>query len=380
MGEQMGNSIKEHLQIHEENKDKEKKMKLFFKTLDQKRFSMEVDKEETVEDLICKLEDERGRENLYRLIHAGKILKEEDIISDYTITSKIPIILMVTRAQDTISSFSESVEKFEHEHKDVDKFDSFKRTRTVTEDSGFEDECNENHFVTDAEFENVIDIIKGCEYLKYSSEPKITTSFEVQTVLETFCEDERITDPNFEEMVSNKTENIIEAHLNKKQLYALFEDLQSIYEESRNVNKTAPTILLDADDSSSDESDESEGEAKINKLTDMGFPKESVINALHNAGNNLHLAVDLLSPEIDSKSVTTSSSSLSKSNPLSFLRDIDEFQFLRYLVLQDPSQLKPLLLSFGQSHPEIMRKINQNKDIFISMLHEQTGAKLHGRH
>merc|ERR1711915_135251 len=125
-------------------------------------------------------------------------------------------------------------------------------TRTVTEDSGFEDECNENHFVTDAEFENVIDIIKSCEYLKNSSEPKITTSFEVQTVLETFCEDECITDPNFEEMVSDKTANIIEAHLNKKQLYALFEDLQSIYEESRDVNKTAPTILLDADDSSSD--------------------------------------------------------------------------------------------------------------------------------
>merc|ERR1711915_466253 len=218
------------------------------------------------------------------------------------------------------------------------------------------------------------------DYLKNGSEPKIITSIEVQTVLDTFCEDERITDPNFEEMVSNKTANIIEAHLNKKQLYALFEDLQSIYEESRDVNKTAPTILLDADDSSSDESDESESEEKINKLLDMGFPKESVINALHNAGNNLQLAVDLLSPETESESVTTTSSSLSKSNPLSFLRDIDEFQFLRYLVLQDPSQLKPLLLSFGQSHPEIMRKINLNKDIFISMLHEQTGAKLHGRH
>merc|ERR1711915_1005004 len=182
------------------------------------------------------------------------------------------------------------------------------------------------------------------DYLKNGSEPKIITSIEVQTVLDTFCEDERITDPNFEEMVSNKTANIIEAHLNKKQLYALFEDLQSIYEESRDVNKTAPTILLDADDSSSDESDESESEEKINKLTDMGFPKESVINALHNSGNNLQLAVDLLSPEIDSESVTTSSSNLSQSNPLSFLRDIDEFQFLRYLVLQDPSQLKPLLL------------------------------------
>merc|ERR1712198_375899 len=348
MGEQIFSPIKEHLQNTRKNKDKEKKMKIFFKTLDQKKFSMEVDKDKTVEDVIFKLEDEQGRENLYRLIYAGKILKEEDLISDYNITGKIPIIVMATRAPDTINSFSES---------------------------------NENHFVTDAEFENVIDIIKSCEYLKNGSDKKITTSFEVQTVLENFCEDEHITDPDFEEMVSNKTANIIEAQLNKKQLYALFEDLQSIYEESRDVNnKTSTTILLDADNSSSDESDESEIVEKINKLTEMGFPKESVINALHNAGNNLKLAVDLLSPEIKSELVTTTSSSLSKSNPLSFLRDIEEFQFLRHLVLQDPSQLKPLLLSFGQSHPEIMRKINQNKDIFISMLHEQTGAKLHGRH
>merc|ERR1711915_897747 len=146
MGEQISNPIKEHLQIHKKNKDKEKKMKLFFKTLDQKKFSMEVDKEETVEDLICKLEDEKGRENLYRLIYAGKILKEEDIINDCNITGKIPIILMVTRAPDTINSFSDSVEKFEHENNTVDKFDS------------------------------VIDVIQSCEYLKNGSDHKIISN------------------------------------------------------------------------------------------------------------------------------------------------------------------------------------------------------------
>merc|ERR1712198_336757 len=126
MGEQIFSPIKEHLQNTRKNKDKEKKMKIFFKTLDQKKFSMEVDKDETVEDLICKLEDEQGRENLYRLIYAGKILKEEDLISDYNITGKIPIIVMATRAPDTINSISESVEKLELEHNTVDKLTALK--------------------------------------------------------------------------------------------------------------------------------------------------------------------------------------------------------------------------------------------------------------
>ena len=57
--------------------------KLNFKTLDQKNFSLALDSTcITVEDLICKMEDTFGRENLYKLICAGKLLKEEKRISE----------------------------------------------------------------------------------------------------------------------------------------------------------------------------------------------------------------------------------------------------------------------------------------------------------
>jgi len=53
-------------------------MKVTFKTLDQHSFEMEVGSEEGVEDLICKMEDKLGQENLYRLIYAGKMMHERE--------------------------------------------------------------------------------------------------------------------------------------------------------------------------------------------------------------------------------------------------------------------------------------------------------------
>ena len=44
-------------------------------------------------------------------------------------------------------------------------------------------------------------------------------------------------------------------------------------------------------------------------------------------------------------------------------------------VQANPDTLQPLLLSFGQKHPELMDTINKNKLSFVRMLHEPDGAK-----
>ena len=75
-------------------------MKINFKTLDQRTFSLNLDEKcRTVEDLICMIEDTLGRDHLYKLIFSGKLLKEEHALSDYKLNSKVPIIVMVTKAQ-----------------------------------------------------------------------------------------------------------------------------------------------------------------------------------------------------------------------------------------------------------------------------------------
>jgi len=237
----------------------------------------------------------------------------------------------------------------EEDKKALDIF-SYKRTRTITEDSGFDEEINFNHFVTDKEFTDVIEIIKTCEYLVNSDKTAVTKE-EIQTMVIQYCEEEDIDSLEFENVIITKIEEIVNSNLNVRQMKALLEDVQSIFDEPREhiENSKHYTFSLIDTDFTTEESDTGE---------------------------------DTNAPEADNENPAVSQTLVTprKSNPLSFLRDVEEFQFLRYLVLQDPSQLSPLLLSFGQSHPKLIKLINENKDTFVNMIHEQTGAKLSGRH
>ena len=261
---------------------------------------------------------------------------------------------------------------------------NFKRTRTVTEDSGIEEDFNSDHFVLQSEFTSVVEIIKSCDYLNLNRnnplDEAILDKDEILVNIDNYCE-EMETDEDFKEMLTEYFDQIQAAQFNKPQLMAMLEDLQDIYEEPREKNEKKDNRLAEVEDESEyfteseEEERERELEAKVERLLDMGFSREDSERALETAGNNLSAAVELLMP-----SNSPAPSKPASQNPLSFLRDIEEFQFLRYQVLHDPSLLQPLLISFGQSHPDIMKEINENKDVFISMLYEQTGAKMHGRH
>merc|ERR1712038_936537 len=358
--------------------------KLNFKTLNQKNFSLTLDSTcVTVEDLICKMEDTFGRENLYKLIFAGKLLKEENNLSDYNLNSKIPVIVMITKSPEIKS---ESLKPEETSEKLDLESANFKRTRTVTEDSGIEEDFNSDHFVLQSEFTSVVEIIKSCDYLNLNRNnplhEAILVKDEILLHIENYCE-EMETDEDFKEMLSEYLDQITGAQFNKAQLMAMLEDLQDIYEEPREKAEKKDSRMAEVEDDSEyftesvEEEKEKELEAKLERLLDMGFSREDSERALEKTNNNVSAAVEILMPSTPPASTSKPSS---VSNPLSFLRDIEEFQFLRYQVLHDPNLLQPLLISFGQSHPDIMKEINENKDIFISMLYEQTGAKMHGRH
>merc|ERR1712213_34722 len=58
------------------------------------------------------------------------------------------------------------------------------------------------------------------------------------------------------------------------------------------------------------------------------------------------------------------------SNPLAFLRNQEEFQQMKRLLQQNPSMLSALLQHIGQSNPELLNIISQNRDAFIRMVNE----------
>ena len=295
-------------------------MQIIFKTLDHKTFSMEVDVDGTVEDLICQIEDEMGRENKYKLSYDGKPLKEEKPLCYYyfNMINKIPINLMVIKPQNNDGSSNEKPESSDIAH--------LKRTRTVTEDSGFEDDCNNNNFVSNTELTNFIEIIHALEFITKTKDSAIITT-ECTSIIVKLCEKE----------TKEKT-----AHVNE--ISCSFLDESIARDESDEEEDTNIKSLI-----------EDEGEIEF-----------------QDTSSNLQNA-DMLTIE-----KSTSSKFFSvyrKSNPLDFLRDIEQFQFLRHIVLQDPKQLQPLFLSFVQSHPGIMKIINKNKDFLVRMIHQHTGTK-----
>ena len=327
-------------------------MKVTFKTVDSNTtFTLEVGQEDLVEDLITQVEDRLGRENLYRLIYAGKVIKEEDLVSDLGMNGKLPVVVMMTKP-------GQNMRKEVVETEEV----KMKRVRTVTKDSGFGDEDGE-HFVTDREFTIALEVVVTCQHFKPTDQP--VTEEEVRMMVEELLPEEE----EVQEVIISKVDQVVRAGLSKDQLKAFIVDIQSMHQEAREV-----PILEDLEDLDDPEEEEEEDlgqmERNIHTLQGMGFSREEGLNALSRSCGSLQVALDLLLP----RGADTPPPLPTLPNPLAFLRDVPEFNFLRVLVLQQPNLLQPLLLSFGQSHPEVMEAINSHKEQFVAMLYEQTGG------
>lgn len=75
-------------------------MKLTFKTLQQSTFKVEIEPDKTVKELKDKIEKDQGKNYpsaFQKLIYAGKILSDENKISEYEIDEKKFLVLMMTR-------------------------------------------------------------------------------------------------------------------------------------------------------------------------------------------------------------------------------------------------------------------------------------------
>merc|ERR1712233_56764 len=119
-----------------------------------------------------------------------------------------------------------------------------------------------------------------------------------------------------------------------EQFKAFALDIQSMYQEGRVLPTSVEVEREEAQNNYMEEDDEEEeevglGERNLRTMIGMGFAKEDAEEALSRSSGSLQVALDLL---------------------------------------------LPLLISFGQSHPEVMRTIHENRETFVAMLYEQTGG------
>jgi hypothetical protein len=302
------------------------------------------------------VEDRLGRENLYRLLCAGKVMREEELLSDHAgVAGGRPVVVMVTRPGEAGKGGN--------------------RVRTDSEDSGFGDGDEEEeaeHFVTDREFTIALEVVMDCQHFRRAAEP--VTRPEMARLVKELLPEEK----GPREAILGRLEQVERAAPSREQFRAFVLDIQSMWQEDRPLASIVEEEEDDDEEEDGREEDASLAERSLARLEGMGFQRGEAEAALERSGGSLQVALDLLLP----RGSGTPPPLPDIHNPLSFLRDLPEFQFLRVLVLQQPALLQPLLVSFGQSHPEVMEVINQHKQQFVAMLYEQTGGTTdrHRRH
>lgn len=396
-------------------------MLVTFKTLDHKIFKLEVAAEETVSDLKCRLEDDMGRENIYKLIYSGKILREESLVSSYNINPKHFVVLMITRTKPTVElpkehiepnitqlgplpstssviispeirgadkdvlSKEEETEEIEQEVKDEKRLQPEKLLTSTNKEQEkevvgldwIEEQIKEkeSHFVTEREFAIALDVVMSTEYLADDGNHLKTVEGVTSFVEKYFMDNKEF--PEVKNIFKQKINDVFSANPNLKQLDAFLSDICGIYSQSRRkVGCESIVPLLDLESEVEDEDDDEEEEhivtafdRNVDNIAAMGFIREEIEVALRAAFNNPDQAVEYLISGIPPSAFAPDN------NPLAFLRKNQEFQHIRYLVQSNPAMLQSLLLSFGQKHPDLMDSINKNKGTFVRMLHEPDGAK-----
>ncbi|KAF9946988.1 hypothetical protein BGZ72_010960 [Mortierella alpina] len=68
-----------------------------------------------------------------------------------------------------------------------------------------------------------------------------------------------------------------------------------------------------------------------------------------------------------------------ETDSLAFLRDQPQFQQIREMVQHNPDLLQPLLIQLGQSNPQMLQLINQNQQAFLQLLNEGNDGEDDGR-
>lgn len=142
-------------------------------------------------------------------------------------------------------------------------------------------------------------------------------------------------------------------------------------------------------------------EDRIAQICEIGFPRDQVIKAMRAAFNNSERAVEylmtgipegLLAPEPQVAAAGSPGAAPPSTQPfnmfapsggeagtvpapvatgpLDFLRNDPQFQALRALVQQNPQLLQPMLQELGRNNPDLLARINEHQQDFISLVNE----------
>jgi len=298
-------------------------MLLTFKTLQGQTFTLEVDATISVKDVKSKIEAEKGPDTYpadkQKLIYNGKVLENDDPLSKYEINEKKFLVVMVPKPQAVPAS------------KPVEAPAASTPAATSQESVEKKEETPMEEDKKTEEPEKKPDETPSATESSASGTPATTGTTPGADIV-------------VGEEVSSMVQNIMDMGYERNQVMA------ALRASFNNPDRAVEYLLTGIPDSV-----RAEGapEAAVPAQDD---PVPAAAAALGNV------------------TAPTETSGGSNENPLAFLRNQEEFQQMKRLLQQNPNMLSALLQHIGQSNPELLNIISQNRDAFIRMVNEPDGG------
>jgi len=302
-------------------------MLLTFKTLQGQTFTLEVDGTISVKDVKSKIEAEKGSDTYpadkQKLIYNGKVLENDDPLSKYEINEKKFLVVMVPKpqavpaskpAEAPAASTPAATSQEPVEKKEETPMEEDKKTE---EPEKKPEESTETPSVT--------------ETTSAPATPATTGTTPGADIV-------------VGEELNGMVQNIMDMGYERNQVIA------ALRASFNNPDRAVEYLLTGIPDS-----------ARVEGAPDAAVPEQ---------GDPIPAAAAALG----SVTAPTETTGGSTENPLAFLRNQEEFQQMKRLLQQNPNMLSALLQHIGQSNPELLNIISQNRDAFIRMVNEPDGG------
>ncbi|KRY35556.1 UV excision repair protein RAD23 -like protein B [Trichinella spiralis] len=327
-------------------------MLLTFKTITNESFELEMNENQTVRELKQKIEKTRGARyasDLQTLIHAGRVLSDEQTVKDVNFDPKKFIVVVVKPPSPKKSTPAETKK---NDVKDTTKKE--KREEPLVQNKTKQEKC-------------VDPVVK-----KETKQAKCADSVVKNEIKQVERASEAKIDLNKDSGGEKQSQPSTEAKsIQRKAVQAA--NTAGASSNTVTANDRHETMELQLDDN------------LVNELCMMGFRKSSVVVALKMAYNNPDVAIDYLTSGVDlirlkeridneiaqSRTVGQDGGNEPEYDGIAQLRHNPAIKQLRLVVQRDPTMLHDVIMEIERANPNITRLIQENQEAFVQLLNER---------
>ncbi|KRX46031.1 UV excision repair protein RAD23 -like protein B [Trichinella murrelli] len=347
-------------------------MLLTFKTITNESFELEMNENQTVRELKQKIEKTKGARyasDLQTLIHAGRVLSDEQTVKDVNFDPKKFIVVVVKPPSFLFSSFKKGSFLLGY----VNDFDPKKSTPAETKKNDVKDttkrEKREEPLVQNkTKQERCVDpVVK-----KETKQAKCADSVVKNEIKQVERASEAKIDLNKDSGGEKQSQPSTEAKSTQRKAVQAA-NTAGASSNTATASDRHETMDLQLDDN------------LVNELCMMGFRKSSVVVALKMAYNNPDVAIDYLTSGVDlirlkeridneiaqSRTVGQDGGNEPEYDGIAQLRHNPAIKQLRLVVQRDPTMLHDVIMEIERANPNITRLIQENQEAFVQLLNER---------